>query len=332
MREWGTRVIVEKVDAPAMQITTRSGGYNSEGQLYLGEQCFLLSFGQRHWHLVRWSGDRVEFSYESKAAKDTFHSAAFQDVMRRTPLSVARTASASAPSSYDPRRFVAIVAHGGLGFFLDCYGQVAVRETTGRMLGMFMAFRDRIAAWLPDGSRCGTAALGLGPETPGARAKLAAALRRDQARPRRLRVLEHADPPFILVCLASKDYRGYIPYQITRRVSRGGFFMEATIENAGMLQHLGVDSNVREFCRIHGLLAALANAIQLARDCFSPHPCISLSLSPDPDGGPDRLVIDVKVRCSVDDAVAAYDGFLPRWIASAARGDREKIVVVYSVA
>lgn len=108
--------------------------------------------------------------------------------------------------------------------------------------------------------------------------------------------------------------------------------MEATIENAGMLQHLGVDSNVREFCRIHGLLAALANAIQLARDCFSPHPCISLSLSPDPDGGPDRLVINVKVRCSVDDAVAAYDGFLPRWIASAARGDREKIVVVYSVA
>ena len=108
--------------------------------------------------------------------------------------------------------------------------------------------------------------------------------------------------------------------------------MEATIESTDVLQDLGADGSVREHCRIQGLLPALASTILLARDCFSPEPHISLSLSVDPDGGPERLVIDVKVRCSVDDAVAAYDRFLPRWIASAAVSDRDKIIVVYAVA
>ncbi len=108
--------------------------------------------------------------------------------------------------------------------------------------------------------------------------------------------------------------------------------MEATLENRDILHDLGAVTNVREFCTTHNLLAALANARRLVRDCFSPQARISLSLSADPDGGPERLVIDVKDQCSVDEAVAAYDCFLPRWIASVARGDREKIVVVYAVA
>src|SRR5438309_8992907 len=108
--------------------------------------------------------------------------------------------------------------------------------------------------------------------------------------------------------------------------------MQATIESADLLGDLGADASIREHCRVHGLVPALSSAVRLARDCFSPEPRISLSLSADPDGGPQRLVIDVKVRCSVDEAVAAYDCFLPRWIASAPRGGREKIVVVYAAA
>jgi hypothetical protein len=108
--------------------------------------------------------------------------------------------------------------------------------------------------------------------------------------------------------------------------------MEATIESTDLLHDLGADGSVREHCRIQALLPALAAAVRLARDCFRPEPRILLSLSVDPEGGPARLIIDVQVRCSVDAAVAAYDSFLPRWIASATRPDREKVILVYAVA
>jgi hypothetical protein len=108
--------------------------------------------------------------------------------------------------------------------------------------------------------------------------------------------------------------------------------MEATIASPELLNDLGAGRSIREHCAIHGLIPALATGVVLARSCFSPKPRISLSLSVDPDGGPERLIVDIKVACSVDEAVAAYDRFLPRWIAGAARGDREKIVVVYGVA
>jgi hypothetical protein len=108
--------------------------------------------------------------------------------------------------------------------------------------------------------------------------------------------------------------------------------MESTVDSADLLTDLSADSCVREHCQVEGLIPALTNVIRLAKECFRPTPRISLSLIVDPDGGPERLVIDVEAKCSVDEAVAAYDSFLPRWIASATRGDREKIVLVYSVA
>src|SRR5260370_39887557 len=64
----------------------------------------------------------------------------------------------------------------GLTFALDHFGQLAVFGAGGMLVCMFLAFRDRLAAWLPDGSRCGSEALGLGPETPGARVTLAQVL------------------------------------------------------------------------------------------------------------------------------------------------------------
>jgi hypothetical protein len=171
-REWGARVIIEKIDSPGVQTTTRIEGYNSEGQLLVGERCFVIGFGQKHWHLVRWSERTVEFHYECKQ-QGAFQNAAIQAAMRE-PLLVARAASAAAPPTYDRERFVAVAYQGAL--FFDRYGQIAVFDRAGMLVCMFMAFRDRHAAWLPDGSRCGSAALGLGPETPGAREKLARAL------------------------------------------------------------------------------------------------------------------------------------------------------------
>ena len=165
--ERGSRVVVEKIETPAVHMTTLAGGYNAEGKLFLGDQCFVLGSPQRHWHLVRWSGNAVEFVWERRHGRETFKHAAFHDVMAKAPLVVVNAASASAPPSYDPQRFVAIGSRDGLRFALDRYGQIAVFDQTGALLCMFMAFRDRLAAWLPDGSYCGSAVLGLVAETPG---------------------------------------------------------------------------------------------------------------------------------------------------------------------
>ncbi len=178
-REWGQRVIVENIDTPVVQMTTRAGGFPSEVQLLLGKQCLLLSQdkGQTHWHLVDWSAGSTKFYYEKKPKDGPLQRDAFREAMGRTPLILVKPASAAAPASYDRQRFVAALDHDHLRFMLDRFGQVAVFDRrSDALVAMFMAFRDRLAAWLPDGSRCGSEALGLGPETPGARGRLANAL------------------------------------------------------------------------------------------------------------------------------------------------------------
>jgi WD40 repeat protein len=169
--ERGSRILVEKIDTPSEGIVTRCGGYSGEVRLYLGERSLLIVMGQgaTHRHLVRWSGPTIEFQYEhKKLGQEGFHTLGFQEVLPKAP---------STRLSYDPQRFPVATERDGLGFAIDRYGQIAVFSEMGNtLLCMFMAFRDRLAAWLPDGSRCGSEALGLGPETPGARATLAQVL------------------------------------------------------------------------------------------------------------------------------------------------------------
>jgi hypothetical protein len=156
-------------------MTTRTGGFPAEVQLFLGNQRLLLSQdkGQTHWHLVDWSAGTVQFYYEKKSKDGPLQRDAFRAALQGSPLTLVRAASAAAPPSYDRQRFVAVTDHDHLRFMLDRFGQVAVFDRHNQSLVcVFMAFRDRLAAWLPDGSRCGSAALGLGPETPGARTRL----------------------------------------------------------------------------------------------------------------------------------------------------------------
>lgn len=165
------RIVVERIDAPSEGMATRCGGYSGDARLYLGERSLLIVLGQgaTHRHLVRWTGATVEFQYEhKKLGQEGIHTLGFQEVLLKTPKS---------QYCYDPQRVLVTGERDGLGFALDRYGQISVFSDMGNtLLCMFMAFRDRLAAWLPDGSRCGSEALGLGPETPGARATLAQVL------------------------------------------------------------------------------------------------------------------------------------------------------------
>jgi hypothetical protein len=176
------RVEVENIDEPDRRFVTRAGSFTGEGRLFLGDRCFLLCLGstQKHWHLVRWYGGTLEFHYELRphgtGGLDLFNSASFQDVFRRSLI--ARALPGGVPQwlrTPDPKRYVAYQT-GGLEFGLDRFGQVAVLDARRQVVAMFMAFRDQIAAWLADGTRLGAAGLTTGPDTPGARERIAAAL------------------------------------------------------------------------------------------------------------------------------------------------------------
>jgi hypothetical protein len=76
--------------------------------------------------------------------------------------------------SYDPSRFR---RYGGNTLIAACdeFGQVALLERRGELVCMFFAYRKEWAAWMPDGTRAGSARLG-GPPTPGAEKKIGQAL------------------------------------------------------------------------------------------------------------------------------------------------------------
>jgi hypothetical protein len=172
---WGGHVIIENTEAPAMRTATTAGGYTSRARLFLGKQCLLIGMRESHWHLVRWTDDTIRFDYENSPGGQSFKNPAMIAAWG-APMDQARADNAGVHPDYDTKRFQATVTRDGRCFALDRLGQVSVFDMSGTLLCMFMAFRTRIAAWLPDGSRCGSEALGQGPETPGAREKLAMVL------------------------------------------------------------------------------------------------------------------------------------------------------------
>src|SRR5205807_1427060 len=87
--------------------------------------------------------------------------------------------------NYDPKRFT-LAAETDVLAVADRFGQVAIFDCTHELVCMFFAFRDRLAAWMPDGTRFGPAAITGGPPTPDALDKLGRALRAASEAGRRL--------------------------------------------------------------------------------------------------------------------------------------------------
>jgi hypothetical protein len=70
---------------------------------------------------------------------------------------------------------------------------------------------------------------------------------------------------------------------------------------------------VREFCIHHGILDYVRTTVEMARECFSPYHCLTLSLSKDPCDGRVTASVDVDVHASVDETQARYKRFLETW-------------------
>ena len=78
----------------------------------------------------------------------------------------------------DKDRYLAGVKKRKLWFVLDRFGQVAVLDEKEQVVAMFIAFRDRFAAWLPDGTTVGSLTLSLAVATPNATSRIGHALTR----------------------------------------------------------------------------------------------------------------------------------------------------------
>jgi hypothetical protein len=67
---------------------------------------------------------------------------------------------------------------GQLVILVDKFGQLTVRDRSGQLVCMFFFYRNQFAAWMPDGTRLGPAALIGGAATPNALERIGMALNR----------------------------------------------------------------------------------------------------------------------------------------------------------
>jgi hypothetical protein len=158
---------------PAPLLVTARGRTHSQIQVGFAGMSLVIRAG-KHAHQIRWGRGPLELSRRLEAPMDRA-----SNLYRGTPAHL----------QYDPRRFVAMRADHGLTVVADVFGQVAVFDRDRDLICMFLAFRDQLAGWMPDGTRLGSVSLLGGRPSPDAPERIAAALRAAQGLDSRLTIL-----------------------------------------------------------------------------------------------------------------------------------------------
>jgi len=91
------------------------------------------------------------------------------------------------------------------------------------------------------------------------------------------------------------------------------------------------DSSVSAFCRKHDLLEALKATITLVGKSFSSIANMRVGLSEDPEGGDEKLVVEVRLACPAEEAHRGYDEFIAKWIDQLEWEARKWICLSYSI-
>lgn len=156
---------------------TPVGKAHSNLMVELGDRCFTARVGER-LHLVRWdAGPLAVFTLPSADEAGLKRRLAERGL--RCPGAVRygiEVGKVLAQIYYDSKRFSRSVA-GALLLTVDVFGHIALWSYAPELVCMFFIFRDKLAGWMPDGSRFGPAALTGGPATADALVKIADALR-----------------------------------------------------------------------------------------------------------------------------------------------------------
>jgi hypothetical protein len=165
-------------------LATRAGGFSRSLRLVLGDGWLFLATTKNHRRLIRW--DRAELEITSwhnrsdRVNQDGYY-------LRPSPAPGRREAvPEGVPAWLDRERFVKGVFDRVFAV-VDKYGQVAILDVDQRLVCMFFAFRERIAAWMPDGTCHGPVALTGAAPTADALARIGQALRQAAERGRKVR-------------------------------------------------------------------------------------------------------------------------------------------------
>jgi hypothetical protein len=181
------RVEVEPVFERGSTFCTRVGEFTATASFGVRRNCVLIYLGasKQFWHLFDWSNGRLKHYYERSPLK--MHGPEHAPITRVAspffmppPFSPGQALPLPACCMADRERYIAAVRRN-LWFVLDRFGQVAVLDENEQVLVMFIAFRDRHAAWMADGTRFGSLTLSLGHETQGAAEKIGQTLLRAES-------------------------------------------------------------------------------------------------------------------------------------------------------
>jgi hypothetical protein len=167
---------------PPLALTPR-GGFHHDAQVELGEGWLSLQI-DKTIHLARWVLGRLEFTL-GRGDLDNFLRCelAVGGLGARGIRAVAEQVPAWLRGSGGRFRAAAV---GPLIAVVDRFSQVALFTPGGTLVCMLFAFRQQIAAWMPDGTGLGPATLLGRPATPGAAEKIGHALCEAHRPPRSL--------------------------------------------------------------------------------------------------------------------------------------------------
>jgi hypothetical protein len=158
---------------PPLALTPR-GRYHHDARLQLGE-FWLTILIDKTLHLVRWDHSRLKCTVGCGGAT-SFAGCEMGGGIGLGPWDRARPGQLPPwlPASADGRFRAA--AWSNLVAVVDRYSQVALFDHTGTLVCMVFAFRQQLAAWLPDGTCFGPESLLGRQPTPGAAEKIGQAL------------------------------------------------------------------------------------------------------------------------------------------------------------
>jgi hypothetical protein len=144
----------------------------------LGESYLTIQTG-KHVHLVDWERGPVRFTLSQGEAGWLVARVLPPAAIRR----MIHAAGKAERVSYDGERFATAGTAFGLKVLVDRMSQITVLDLVDdSIVCMFYAFRDQIAAWMPDGTRLGPIPIIGGRPTLDGRERLGAALRAAAAR------------------------------------------------------------------------------------------------------------------------------------------------------
>lgn len=161
-----------------------AGRYHHDVEVELGDGWMTLCVGE--WtHLIRWDGERLVHRH-AHGGREEFLKQEFTGKRRHRPGLKPSFHAGPQNLVYDFKRFVKYlctqsIAPSDLNVLVDIFGQVCVfHSTTNTLLCMLFVFRDKFAAWMPDGTCYGPEAITGRPASANALEKLARALRKEK--------------------------------------------------------------------------------------------------------------------------------------------------------